>query len=85
MDFVACSCVCMHASSAHVLTAHVSVCAPAYAMRVSPPPHPAPLRDEQMDTVGGESSEAQWNKRKDFFISSPSSYETPRPATDVSD
>lgn len=59
MDFVACSCVCMHASSAHVLTAHVSVCAPAYAMRVSPPPHPAPLRDEQMDTVGGESSEAQ--------------------------
>lgn len=41
-------------------------------MHVSPPPHPAPLRDEQMDTVGvgrggwrTESSEAQRDKRKE--------------------
>lgn len=40
----ACVCVCVH-----VFTAHGSVGAPASA---SPPPHPALLRDEQMDTVG---------------------------------
>lgn len=32
-----------------MFTAHVSVC---LRMHVSPPPHPAPPRDEQMDAVG---------------------------------
>lgn len=63
------ACMCVSASSVHVFTAHGSVGAPASA---SPPPHPALLRDEQMDTVGEgvgggrveESGETQRNKRE---------------------
>lgn len=42
-----------------------------------PPPHPAPLRDEQMDTVGGGGSSLARHRetkerRKDFSVLSPS-------------
>lgn len=60
--------VCVHGSSVHVFTAHVSVGEPACAMSVSPPPHPAPLRAEQMDTVGGVDESCE-NKRKEEGLS----------------
>lgn len=49
-------------------------------MHVSPPPHPAPLRDEQMDTVGGGGVYRRETKgrRKEFSISSPSFHSNTR-------
>lgn len=49
--------VCVSAESTCLQPVQVFVC---LRMHVSPPPHPAPLRDEQMDAVGGAGVEWRW-------------------------
>lgn len=76
-----------------MFTAHGSVGAPASA---SPPPHPALLRDEQMDTVGEGVGGGGWRSlerhretkesRREFSIWPPPLHgNTRRRGVDVSD